>query len=141
MNFIAARLLAVLTEEEAFWTLTQIVECLLPIDYYSNLIGVLLDLKVFQEMLRKKMPKLCKQFDSMEFDLDLLLTKWFICLFVNHMPIETELLVWDLFFIKGTAVLFRVAMTLFRLMEKDIMACEDLSDVFQIVNNFSLTVQ
>ena len=69
------------------------------------------------------MPKLCRQFDIMEFDLDLLLTKWFICLFVNHLPLDTELLVWDLFFIKGTSVLFRVAMTLFQLMEKDIMAC------------------
>jgi hypothetical protein len=77
----------------------------------------------------------------MEFDLDLLLTKWFICLFVNHLPIETELLVWDLFLIKGTAVLFRVALTLFRLMEKDIMQCQDLCEVFQTVNTFSLTVK
>ncbi len=87
------------------------------------------------------MPKLCRQFDIMEFDLDLLLTKWFICLFVNHLPLDTELLVWDLFFIKGTSVLFRVAMTLFQLMEKDILACQDLCEVFQIVNTFSLTVQ
>ncbi len=46
-NSIAARLLAVMQEEEAFWTLVQIIEVYLPIDYYSNLLGVLIDLKVF----------------------------------------------------------------------------------------------
>jgi hypothetical protein len=43
MNFIAARLLYCMKEEEAFWTMTQIVECYLPLDYYSNMIGVLVD--------------------------------------------------------------------------------------------------
>lgn len=46
-NFIAARLLMAMPEEEAFWTLVQIVEVILPLDYYSNLVGVLLDIKVF----------------------------------------------------------------------------------------------
>lgn len=58
-SFITARLLAVLEEEEAFWVLTQMIEVLLPIDYYSNLLGVLIDFKVFQHIMRKKLPKLC----------------------------------------------------------------------------------
>ena len=89
------------------------IEVFLPIDYYSNLLGVLIDLKVFQHIMRKKLPKLCAHFDSFQFDLDLLLTKWFICLFLNHLPLETELVVWDLFLIKGASVLFTVAITLF----------------------------
>ena len=43
MNFIAARLIACQKEEEAFWTLCQLIECILPMDYYSNLLGVLID--------------------------------------------------------------------------------------------------
>ena len=46
MNFIAARLLNCMKEEEAFWTMAQIVERYLPLDYYSNMIGVLVDQKV-----------------------------------------------------------------------------------------------
>lgn len=48
---IAARLLLVMEEEEAFWTLVQIIEVILPLDYYTNLLGVLIDLKVFQVFL------------------------------------------------------------------------------------------
>ena len=112
-NSIAARLLLVMPEEEAFWCLCQIVETILPLDYYSNLLGVLIDLKVFQQMFREKLPKLQKHFDQYEFSCDLMLTKWLICLFVNHLQLDAELAVWDLLFIKGVSVLFRVGITLF----------------------------
>ena len=46
MNFLCARLLTCLDEEQAFWVLCQIIEELLPLDYFSNLIGVLVDQKV-----------------------------------------------------------------------------------------------
>ena len=43
MNFLTARLLSCLKEEEAFWVLTTIIEDILPLDNFSNLIGVLVD--------------------------------------------------------------------------------------------------
>lgn len=30
-------------EEEAFWIFTMMVESMLPLDYYSNMVGVLID--------------------------------------------------------------------------------------------------
>ena len=30
-------------EEEAFWIFTMMLESMLPIDYYSNMVGVLID--------------------------------------------------------------------------------------------------
>ena len=40
-------------------------------------------------------------------------TQWFLCLFVNSLPLETCLRVWDiLFFERCSSVLFRVAMAL-----------------------------
>jgi hypothetical protein len=49
----------VMSEEEAFWTLVQMVEVYLPIDYYSNLLGVLIDLKVFKDLMNRRLPNLC----------------------------------------------------------------------------------
>jgi hypothetical protein len=94
----------------------QIIECILPLDYYSNLLGVLIDLKAFQAIMEDRLPKLCNHLALHKFDLNLLLTKWLICLFVNHLPLDAELAVWDLFLIKGVSVLFRVALTLFTMM-------------------------
>lgn len=33
-------------------------------------------------------------------------------LFVGELDLETEYLIWDLFFVKGSIVIFRVALTL-----------------------------
>lgn len=123
-------------EEEAFWSLTQIVEVLLPLDYYPNLLGVLVDLRIFQQLMREQLPQLCSHLDLLQFDCSLLVTKWLICLFVNHLPLDAELAVWDLFMIKGSALLFRVALTLFHLMTPDILATTDYSEVYMIIDGF-----
>jgi hypothetical protein len=34
-------------EEKAFWTFTMLLESILPLDYYSNMVGVLIDQKIF----------------------------------------------------------------------------------------------
>lgn len=44
------------------------------------------------------------------------LFKWLMVLFVGELPIDTEYLVWDLFLVKGSVVIFRVALTILHLM-------------------------
>ena len=90
--------------------------------------------------MRDRMPRLSDHLDSFEFGLDLLLTKWLICLFVNHLPLDAELAVWDLFMIKGISVLFRVAITLFQIMENEILACHDYGEIFMTVDKYGLKV-
>lgn len=43
------------------------------------------------------------------------LFKQLMVLFVGELPLETELLVWDLFFVKGSNLIFRVALTSLKL--------------------------
>lgn len=43
MNFIVGNLLKHLNEEESFWVFIQIVENMLPSDYYSHMLGILTD--------------------------------------------------------------------------------------------------
>jgi len=45
-------------EEHTFWVLTMILESCLPFDFYSNMVGCLVDQRVFAEIFRKKMPTL-----------------------------------------------------------------------------------
>jgi hypothetical protein len=48
MNFIVGRMLQYMNEEEAFWTLTMILETMIPMDFYSNMVGALIDQQVFK---------------------------------------------------------------------------------------------
>jgi hypothetical protein len=72
MNFIVGRLLKFMDEEEAFWTLSMIIETVLPLDYYSNMVGVLIDQKVFSILLQERDPELCEYMQKMSFDPSLL---------------------------------------------------------------------
>jgi hypothetical protein len=43
MNFVVGNLLKYLNEEESFWVFVSITENILPIDYYSDMLGILVD--------------------------------------------------------------------------------------------------
>ena len=43
MNFIVGNLLKILNEEQSFWVFVAITENILPIDYYSDMLGILID--------------------------------------------------------------------------------------------------
>ena len=88
------------------------MESYLPLDYYSNMIGVLVDQKVLQHYMRKRLPKLCDHLDDVAFSLDLIAFQWIACLFAINLPQQIHFAVWDLFFIKGVVVIIRFALTI-----------------------------
>ena len=111
-------------EEEAFWCLVQMVESQLPQDYYCNLIGVLVDQKVLEQLVLQYCPKLRLYLEKWP-DLNIILQqrvfKWLMVLFVGELPEETEYLIWDLFMVRGSVVIFRVAITLLTMMQEAIV--------------------
>ena len=41
--------------------------------------------------------------------------KWFLCIFVNCLPLATTLRVWDVFFHEGEEALMRISLAIFKL--------------------------
>jgi len=62
-------------------------------------------------------------------------------LFVGELPMETQYTVWNLYFIKGSTVIFRVALTILKLIEDKILSHEQISveNSIQVINSFSQT--
>lgn len=74
-------------------------------------------------MIEERLPKLqntLKAYPDCEITMVQLLFKWLMVLFVGEFTTEVEYLVWDLFFIKGSTVIFRVALTVLQLMQNEI---------------------
>jgi hypothetical protein len=61
-----------------------------------------------------------------------------VTIFIHHasLPIETELLIWDMFFIWGDTIIFSVSITLILLMEPEVMKTNDFGEIYQVVNSF-----
>ena len=86
MNFLVARLLLIMDDEEkVFWLFVQIMEFLLPLDYYSELLGVMTDTAMINILLRKYLPDLYEFLMENNFGLTVnnFIYKLFFCLFIQ----------------------------------------------------------
>ncbi|KAI8622819.1 rab-GTPase-TBC domain-containing protein [Chytriomyces sp. MP71] len=65
--------------------------------------------------------------------LSLVTTSWFMTVFINVLPIETVLRVWDCFTYQGEKVLMRVTLTLLKIHEDEVLACNDTTDAWRLI--------
>ncbi|KAK6117818.1 hypothetical protein DH2020_048445 [Rehmannia glutinosa] len=135
LNYVAALLLLVMkTEEDAFWMLAVLLENVLFNDCYTNnLSGCHVDQRVFRDILTKKCPRIAAHLEALEFDVSLVCTEWFICLFSKSLPSETTLRVWDILFYEGANVLFNVALAIFKMNEEELLMAHQVGDVINII--------
>ncbi|XP_050420905.1 growth hormone-regulated TBC protein 1 [Adelges cooleyi] len=139
LNYIAGLLLLVTKDEDAsFWLLRVLVEKILP-DYYSRTMdGVIIDIEVFSRLVKKKYPEISQLMTTVDMPWALIITKWFICLFAEVLPIETVLRIWDCLFYEGSKIIFRVGLTLIKHYRSELLACDD---IMSLVECFKMIVQ
>lgn len=125
MNRLAAMALLVLPEEEAFWCLVAIVQCIMPKDYYLKPWLAQVDCCVLSDLLEKKMPRLHKHLVNN--DIQLTLFTWFFTIFVDGFRPELMLRIWDCFLLEGDKVLFRFALAILYLSQDDLLEMNDFS--------------
>ena len=120
-NRIAAIALLFLDEEDAFWCLVYIVEMLMPASYFRKQMlgaqvdqsGASRDLEIFfdcvwpvlKELLCEKVPRLAIHLEQHGVDPSLFSLNWFLCLFVEQLPVSTYLHIWDAFLFEGSKVI------------------------------------
>lgn len=132
MNFIVGYLLIVTRDEEkSFWLLEALLGRILP-DYFSPaMLGLKMDQEVLGELVRLKVPRVWQTMSDNSVTWTLVVSRWFICLYIDVLPVETVLRIWDCLFYEGSKILFRVALTLIRHNEALIQQAHSLPDVCQ----------
>lgn len=117
MNFLVAIFLLHMNEEETFWTLAAIVEQLTPEYYSKNMRGMHVDQRVFRSLVAEYLPKVSAKLEENYVEVAPISFQWFLCLYVNTLPLPVALRVWDCFFHEGTKVLFRVGVAILKVRE------------------------
>ncbi|KAG9064795.1 hypothetical protein KI688_003054 [Linnemannia hyalina] len=147
LNYIAGMLLLFMNEEQSFWTLSVIIQNFLPEGMYDvTMEGANIDQAVLMTLIMERLPTIWAKFSggatSVEMDegpglptVTLVTSHWFLTLFINILPVESILRVWDCFFYEGRKILFRVALTILRMHESEISKIDDPLEVFQVVQN------
>ena len=146
-NYIVGKILKVVkNEENAFWIFTQIIENILPINYYCDSVGIIIDNNILFKKLECFNKTLMNHFMKYKFELLIknILYKWLICLFSQNIKDELLFLIWDILFIKGTETLFKIILIIFEKKEEQLLkitSVDKLIELFDSVHNLSLLNQ
>ena len=137
MNFIVARLLLVIqNEEKVFWIFSQIIELILPLNYYSQLSGVITDTSLISILLEKYLPDLYSFFTNNNFELTVnnFIHKWLVCLFTQSFNEEMAYNFFDFFFIDGNVILVKECLAVFSILREKLLELKDFEEIYQCLS-------
>jgi hypothetical protein len=137
MSTLGALLLLHMDEEKSFWVLSCIVEDMLPRFYATNMIGIKTEAATFEFLVQTYLGKVYNCVGSFQ-TLKPFAIKWFLCLFVNSLPLSTVLRVWDVFFHEGVKVLHRVGLSALYLQQDVILKAskgKEMGPIFDGLDN------
>ncbi|XP_058215508.1 uncharacterized protein LOC131326668 isoform X2 [Rhododendron vialii] len=111
MNFFAGILLLMMPEENAFWTLVGIID-----DYFDGYYS--------EEMIESQVAWVSGP--------------WFLSIFVNMLPWESVLRIWDVLLFEGNRVmLFRTALALMELYGPAVVTTKDAGDAITLLQSLA----
>ncbi|KAI9141413.1 rab-GTPase-TBC domain-containing protein [Paraphysoderma sedebokerense] len=133
MNIVTSFLLLMLKEADAFWLLCVIVERILPEHYTRTLVGSVIDQAAFEVLVSQHLPTLHAKFQDLYLDLSTLSVPWFVCLFLNSVPVDAGLRILDMFFLYGPRWSFMFGLAVLKRLEPDLVKCRDDEQVMNHV--------
>nr|XP_057921740.1 TBC1 domain family member 30 isoform X2 [Doryrhamphus excisus] len=148
-NVLAALILEVTEgdESDALKVMIYLIDKVLPESYFANNLRALsVDMAVFRDLLRVKLPRLSQHLHhlqraanreaggSYEPPLTNVFTmQWFLTMFATCLPAPTVLKIWDSVFFEGSEVLFRVALAIWERLGERIMYCQTADEFYSIM--------
>ena len=143
MNFIGGRLLLIMgNEEQAFWLFIQIMEKILPIIYYSELIGIVVETTLIENLISLYFPELYKFLLDNNFNIPLrnFIHKWMVCLFTQTMSPEMVYTFLDYLFLEGSDLLIKNSLFLISFIHDKLLENNDFEYMYNIFNEGTLNI-
>ncbi|XP_022747244.1 ecotropic viral integration site 5 ortholog-like [Durio zibethinus] len=138
MNFFAGLLLLLMPEENAFWTLVGIIDDYFDGCYTEEMIESQVDQLVLEELMRERFPKLVNHLDYLGVQVTWISAPWFLSIFVNMLPWESVLRIWDVLLFEGNRVmLFRTALALMELYGPALVTTKDTGDAITLLQSLA----
>ncbi|CAD7923805.1 unnamed protein product [Amoebophrya sp. A120] len=127
MNFIAGLLLLVSGshEEETFWMFVSLMELRGLKGFYKDKFPMLrVYLKAFDRLLEEELPELRKHFRQEGVQPAVYLHQWFLTLYINCLPLQTVLVIWDVVVCEGLHVLLSITLSLLKVLQSVLLKLE-----------------
>ena len=89
-NILAAFLLLVMKEEDAFWVLCTICDQLVPDYYNQEMLGSMVDKELFEELVEYYLPDITRHLQKFKLPVSLISLPWLLCLFIGTVPLTVS---------------------------------------------------
>ncbi|XP_034258999.1 TBC1 domain family member 30 isoform X2 [Pantherophis guttatus] len=145
-NILAALILEVVegNEGDALKIMIYLIDKVLPDSYFvNNLKALSVDMAVFRDLLRIKLPELSQNLDTLQRAANkesgggyeppltnVFTMQWFLTLFATCLPNHTVLKIWDSVFFEGSEIILRVALAIWAKLEVQVNSCETADDFY-----------
>ena len=137
MNFIVGRLLLIMdNEEQVFWIFIQMIEKILPLIYYADLAGIVIETTIIDAFISFYLSNFYKYLIDNSFKLPLnnFIHKWMVSLFTQALSPEMAYTFLDFFFLDGEVCLFKNSLFVMTMLEEYIVKNNDFEYMFNMFN-------
>ena len=141
MAFVAAVMLMVMDEEDAFWALVAVMENKRYLEgYYSqNLARVQVDAEVFSKLVVAQEPALGAHLEQLGIHPLMYVTPWFMCVFTSLPCWDAVMSVWDLIVFKGVKTIMRVGLAIMQSCKEELLAMDSLGQLLPYLQHLPPT--
>ncbi|XP_069061379.1 TBC1 domain family member 4 isoform X2 [Pleurodeles waltl] len=130
ISFVAGILLLHMSEEQAFETLKFLMYDLgFRKQYRPDMVSLQIQMYQLSRLLHDYHRELYNHLEENEISPSLYAAPWFLTLFASQFPLGFVARVFDIIFLQGTEVIFKVALSLLRNHEALIMECESFEHI------------
>nr|XP_006130264.1 TBC1 domain family member 30 isoform X3 [Pelodiscus sinensis] len=152
-NILAALILEVMegNEGDALKIMIYLIDKVLPDSYFvNNLRALSVDMAVFRDLLRMKLPELSQHLDMLQRAANkeskggyeppltnVFTMQWFLTLFATCLPNHTVLKIWDSVFFEGSEVILRVALAIWAKLGEQIECCETADEFYSTMGKLT----
>ena len=119
MGFIAALFLTYMDEESSFFMLDSLIKKYeLEGFFLPNFPELKRSFYIFLNLLKKFIPKVYELFKKEGVIPSMYATEWFICIFSRNLEFNVLVRVFDVFFLEGYKIVYRIALGILKINEK-----------------------
>ncbi|XP_052609430.1 LOW QUALITY PROTEIN: TBC1 domain family member 30 [Peromyscus californicus insignis] len=152
-NILAALILEVMegNEGDALKIMIYLIDKVLPESYFvNNLRALSVDMAVFRDLLRMKLPELSQHLDALQRTANkesgggyeppltnVFTMQWFLTLFATCLPNHTVLKIWDSVFFEGSEIILRVSLAIWAKLGEQIECCETADEFYSTMGRLT----
>jgi hypothetical protein len=94
------------------------------------MVGVLIDQRIFNDLIEDYLPKIAAQFKDLGFDTSLFSIQWFVCVFCKNLSGSLLEIVLDNLVILGSEILFKTGLAILKILEPELLKTKDFRKLY-----------